>query len=205
MAAVDEHADALDALGFDVSALGPSTLAVRGDSARARRCRCRGARARGAARHPRIRRQRARSTARRDELLSTMACHGAVRANRSLTIAEMNALLREMEATERAGQCNHGRPTWYQLSADRPRPPVHARAMSGCHARARDPGSAADGARPPRARARSRSRSRSASTARSSASIPRRSIAAWTSARRSPTRRRAPRSPHHLHRHHRPD
>ena len=115
VAAANEHREALDALGFDVSVLGPATLAVRGipaplkdaDAAALARAVLHEIREYGGSRA---------LDARRDELLATMACHAAVRANRSLTIPEMNALLREMEATERAGQCNHGRPTWYQLT-----------------------------------------------------------------------------------------
>ena len=115
IAAADEHADTLDRLGFAISAIGPATLAVRGmpapladaDAAALAHAVLADLREHGGSEV---------LTAHRDELLSTMACHAAVRANRALAGPEMNALLREMEATERADQCNHGRPTWYQLS-----------------------------------------------------------------------------------------
>ncbi len=114
-AAAEEHAAALDQLGFAITAMGPATLAVRGipapladaDAATLARAVLAELREYGGSEV---------LTAHRDELLSTMACHAAVRANRSLGVPEMNALLREMETTERAGQCNHGRPTWYQLT-----------------------------------------------------------------------------------------
>jgi DNA mismatch repair protein MutL len=115
IAAVDEHADVLVELGFAIATLGPATLAVRGVPAPL-------ADADAATLAHAVLAELAEFggsevlTAHRDELLSTMACHAAVRANRSLTVPEMNALLREMEVTERAGHCNHGRPTWYQLA-----------------------------------------------------------------------------------------
>jgi len=116
---VDEHAAVLAQLGFDIATLSTDTLVVRAlpamlatnddaaDVEALARNLLSDLEAFGGSRV---------LTEHRDELLSTMACHRAVRANRRLTIDEMNALLRQMEATERSDQCNHGRPTWTQWS-----------------------------------------------------------------------------------------
>jgi len=104
----------LESLGFDVAATGPRELLIRAvptlladlDSQGLLRSVLREMAEFGASRV---------LVERRNELLSTMACHAAIRANRALTIPEMNALLRQMEETERAGSCNHGRPTWVQF------------------------------------------------------------------------------------------
>ena len=114
-ATLAEHAPEIAALGLDAHLAGPGQLVLRavpemlsrGDVPALVRALLAELRDVGAGRA---------LSERRNEILGTMACHGAVRANRILTLAEMDALLRQMEATERADQCNHGRPTWVQLT-----------------------------------------------------------------------------------------
>jgi DNA mismatch repair protein MutL len=115
VATAEENREPLERLGLEVSVSGPNELAVRaapallanGDVAALTRDLLREMREFGASQV---------LTSRQNQLLATMACHAAVRANRALSLHEMNALLREMEETERSGSCNHGRPTWYQLT-----------------------------------------------------------------------------------------
>jgi len=115
VAAAEENRTALEQLGLELSVSGPNELAVRaapaplagGDIVGLARDVLREIREYGASQA---------LSGRQNELLATMACHAAVRAHRALSTEEMNALLREMEETERSGSCNHGRPTWYQLT-----------------------------------------------------------------------------------------
>lgn len=111
----EREAATLRALGFEVDRSGPQSLLLRGVPALLAHGDMQ-ALLRDVLADLREHGESRRIHAARDELLATMACHGAVRANRRLSIPEMNALLREMEATERSGQCNHGRPTWARFT-----------------------------------------------------------------------------------------
>jgi len=115
IATAEAEQEALQRLGFDIAPLSPTTLAVRAMPVLLKQSEAE------AAAHAVLNELREYGasrvlTERRNALLASLACHGAVRANRLLSLPEMNALLREMEVTCRAGQCNHGRPTWFQLS-----------------------------------------------------------------------------------------
>jgi DNA mismatch repair protein MutL len=115
VATAQAQAPELHALGLDIDELAPGVLAIR-----ARPTALAGGDAVALARSVLAELAQLGDSGRvqraRDELLATMACHGAVRANRQLSLPEMNALLRDMERTERADQCNHGRPTWRQIA-----------------------------------------------------------------------------------------
>jgi DNA mismatch repair protein MutL len=115
VATAESEQTALHQLGFDIAPLSPTTLAVRAMPALLKQSEAENA-AREVLNELRDFGESRVLTERRNELLGTLACHAAVRANRILSLTEMNALLREMEHTERSGQCNHGRPTWFQVT-----------------------------------------------------------------------------------------
>ena len=117
VATAEEEQEALAQLGFDIAPLSPTTLAVRTLPAMLKQAHAEAA-AREVLHELREYGATRALTERRNELLATLACHSAVRANQQLTIPEMNSILREMERTERSGQCNHGRPTWFQISLE---------------------------------------------------------------------------------------
>ncbi|MGQ9861889.1 MAG: DNA mismatch repair endonuclease MutL [Thiobacillaceae bacterium] len=115
MATVEESGEVLAAIGFELKPVSPTHLAVRALPALLKEADAE-ALARQVLKEIQAVGAGQALIARRNELLATLACHGAVRAHRRLTLPEMNALLRDMEQISRADQCNHGRPTWFQLT-----------------------------------------------------------------------------------------